>query len=311
MEGYNNWALGVAPPPPHHSSHHQHHQGHPHAQHPQHAGHQNYALDAGQQEIAQARSAMIESVAHISSSLRAAATQCDSFVKIVAKHHPTSAAAAIANMGNEFLALASSAGAGALAAQTGLNASGVSGQSAAPPATPGPGHGGRRPLSKEEKAEARKLRKANRDPKAPKRPPSAYLLFQNEVRDDMRKRHPELTYAEILSKISEAWKALTDNQRQVYHDKTVEAMARWGVEKKAHAGDASGAPESFGAEYGTGENGYGGDDAAQAASQAVGGMDWSSVPTSALPGEEISSKKRSKEEKQAKKEARKSKMHKV
>lgn len=158
---------------------------------------------------------MIESIAHISSSLRAAATQCDSFVKIVAKHHPTSAAAAIANMGNEFLALANSAGAGALAGSTGLTASGVTGQSAAPPSTPGPGHGGRRPLSKEEKAEARKLRKANRDPDAPKRPPSAYLLFQNEVREDMRKRHPELTYGQTLAKISEAWKALTDDQRQV------------------------------------------------------------------------------------------------
>lgn len=70
-------------------------------------------------------------------------------------------------------------------------------------------------MTKEEKKALRKERKANRDPNAPKRPPSAYLLFQNEIREDMRQRYKDLTYSEVLGKISEAWKALTEEQRKV------------------------------------------------------------------------------------------------
>lgn len=80
---------------------------------------------------------------------------------------------------------------------------------------PTSGTPGRKPMSKEEKKALRKERKANRDPNAPKRPPSAYLLFQNEIREDMRQRYKDLTYSEVLGKISEAWKALTEEQRKV------------------------------------------------------------------------------------------------
>ena len=62
-----------------------------------------------------------------------------------------------------------------------------------------------------------KERKANRDPNAPKRPPSAYLLFQNEIREEMRQRYKDLTYSEVLGKVSEAWKSLTEEQRKVSH----------------------------------------------------------------------------------------------
>jgi hypothetical protein len=80
---------------------------------------------------------------------------------------------------------------------------------------PTSGTPGRKPMSKEEKKALRKERKANRDPNAPKRPPSAYLLFQNEIREDMRQRYKDLTYSDVLGKISEAWKALTEEQRKV------------------------------------------------------------------------------------------------
>lgn len=149
---------------------------------------------------------MFESVHHLSASLRNAANQCDNFVNVIARHHPSAAATAFAsNVGADFLALASGT---SLGAQT-------LGHAAAAAGMPTSGTPGRKPLTKEEKKALRKERKANRDPNAPKRPPSAYLLFQNEIREDMRQQFKDLSYAEVLGKISEAWKNLTEEQQKV------------------------------------------------------------------------------------------------
>lgn len=90
-----------------------------------------------------------------------------------------------------------------------------------------------KPIKKLSKLQKRKEKRL-RDPDAPKRPPSAYLLFQNEVRQEIRKKHPGMPYSEVLGKVSEAWKALTDEQRRVYQDKTTENMATWNQQKKDH-----------------------------------------------------------------------------
>ena len=54
-----------------------------------------------------------------------------------------------------------------------------------------------------------------RDPDAPKRPPSAYLVFQNEVRKEMQAQYPNTPYHEVLSKISERWAKMTDEEKKV------------------------------------------------------------------------------------------------
>lgn len=159
---------------------------------------------------------MFESVHHLSTSLRNAANQCDNFVKVISRHHPSAAATAFAsNVGADFLALASGNGLGG--GSSGLG--GAPGAGAPPTHHPvtTPGQPGRKPMTKEEKKALRKERKANRDPNAPKRPPSAYLLFQNEIREEMRQRYKDLTYSEVLGKVSEAWKSLTEEQRKVSH----------------------------------------------------------------------------------------------
>jgi hypothetical protein len=61
----------------------------------------------------------------------------------------------------------------------------------------------------------KKLMKQARDPDAPKRPPNAYLLFQNEVRTDMKERFPELAYRDLLGKIADAWKGLSEEDKKV------------------------------------------------------------------------------------------------
>ena len=65
------------------------------------------------------------------------------------------------------------------------------------------------------KKERKKREKKPKDPNAPKRPPSAYILFQNEVRDALRSSQPQLSYREVLDHIAERWKHLTDAQKKV------------------------------------------------------------------------------------------------
>jgi protein-tyrosine-phosphatase len=54
-----------------------------------------------------------------------------------------------------------------------------------------------------------------KDPDAPKRPPSAYLLFQNEVRKEMVKQHDGLPYHEVLAEIAKRWGEMSDEQKRV------------------------------------------------------------------------------------------------
>lgn len=58
--------------------------------------------------------------------------------------------------------------------------------------------------------------KKPKDPNAPKRPPSAYLLFQNEIRDSIRADNPGMAYKEVLGVIANRWKALSDAEKRVY-----------------------------------------------------------------------------------------------
>ena len=57
--------------------------------------------------------------------------------------------------------------------------------------------------------------KKKRDPNMPRKPASAYILFQNDVREEIRKQNPDQPYAVVLNKISEAWAALTNEQKKV------------------------------------------------------------------------------------------------
>jgi len=62
-----------------------------------------------------------------------------------------------------------------------------------------------------------KKRKAKkpRDPDMPKRPASSYLLFQNEVRQAMKKNNPGMANHEILSTISQRWANMTAEEKEV------------------------------------------------------------------------------------------------
>ncbi|KAM0793372.1 hypothetical protein ACM66B_000827 [Microbotryomycetes sp. NB124-2] len=72
----------------------------------------------------------------------------------------------------------------------------------------------------------RKRAKKIKDPNAPKRPASAYIEFQNNVRQKFRDQDPGLPYAEVLRKIADTWAALSDDEKKPWNDivaqKTIE-----------------------------------------------------------------------------------------
>jgi hypothetical protein len=69
-----------------------------------------------------------------------------------------------------------------------------------------------KPKEKRKRAPAEKKEK---DPLAPKRPASAYLLYQNEVRAATKEKYPNLSYHEMLNKISAQWTAMTVEEKAV------------------------------------------------------------------------------------------------
>lgn len=62
--------------------------------------------------------------------------------------------------------------------------------------------------------EGKKTRK-KKDPLAPKRPPSSYLLFQNEVRSELKKTHPGMPNNELLGMIAKQWSEMTQDEKEV------------------------------------------------------------------------------------------------
>ena len=62
--------------------------------------------------------------------------------------------------------------------------------------------------------EGKKTRK-KKDPLAPKRPPSSYLLFQNEVRSELKRTHPGMPNNELLGMIAKQWSEMTQDEKEV------------------------------------------------------------------------------------------------
>ncbi|ELU40161.1 HMG (high mobility group) box domain-containing protein [Rhizoctonia solani AG-1 IA] len=82
-----------------------------------------------------------------------------------------------------------------------------------------------------------------KDPNAPKRPATSYIMFQNDIRDELRRKHPGLPYkgklihvlqwtatepdTELLGKVSEAWAALGEDQKKAYQNVADTNMAKY------------------------------------------------------------------------------------
>ncbi|KAK4057557.1 hypothetical protein OIO90_001202 [Microbotryomycetes sp. JL221] len=79
-----------------------------------------------------------------------------------------------------------------------------------------------------------KKSKKPKDPNAPKRPASAYLEFQNSVRQKFRDEDPGLPYSEVLRKIADVWAKMTDDDKKPFTDIVADKAAAYEEAKKTY-----------------------------------------------------------------------------
>ncbi|WVQ81915.1 hypothetical protein IAT38_004042 [Cryptococcus sp. DSM 104549] len=94
------------------------------------------------------------------------------------------------------------------------------------------------------KKDRKKKEKKVKDPNAPKRPPSAYILYQNEVREDIRNNNAGMPYKEVLGIVASKWKELSEDQKKIYEDAYQSALASFRAEEAAYAKKGSLAADS-------------------------------------------------------------------
>ncbi|KAI0299761.1 high mobility group box domain-containing protein [Multifurca ochricompacta] len=108
------------------------------------------------------------------------------------------------------------------------------------PILPGATHAGSKRHGTEEEeidGSTKKRRVANkktRDPDAPKRAASSYIFFQNDLRQELRKQHPDISPAEIMARVSKQWAEMMPEQKAPYERLQAEAKQKWEAEKRAY-----------------------------------------------------------------------------
>lgn len=95
----------------------------------------------------------------------------------------------------------------------------------------------------EEGGKKRKREKKTKDPNAPKAPPSAYIMFQNDVRTRVRSEHPDIAYKELMGLISKQWNALSPEKKQPYFDKVTNAKKNHEVDMAKYIAEHPGPVE--------------------------------------------------------------------
>jgi hypothetical protein len=66
--------------------------------------------------------------------------------------------------------------------------------------------------NKQTKSNTKKIK----DPNAPKRPKTSYIYFSLDKREEINKSNPELSTKDIMKKIGNLWKSLSDKEKEPY-----------------------------------------------------------------------------------------------
>merc|ERR1740124_221016 len=75
-----------------------------------------------------------------------------------------------------------------------------------------------------------KRSKVERDPNAPKRNMSAYLIFQNTMRDTYKREQPGLTFGQLAQHTSKEYKKLTPEEKALWSQRADGDKARYDAE---------------------------------------------------------------------------------
>lgn len=67
---------------------------------------------------------------------------------------------------------------------------------------------------------------------APKRPATAFVMFSNQHRQEVKEANPQLTMVEIAKKLGEMWRGMETEVRKEWEDKATNAKDHYLEEKK-------------------------------------------------------------------------------
>ncbi|GAA6014578.1 hypothetical protein JCM10207_001651 [Rhodosporidiobolus poonsookiae] len=76
--------------------------------------------------------------------------------------------------------------------------------------------------------------KAKKDPNAPKRNLSAYMIFSQDARAQVKEENPDVGFGEIGKLLGAKWKELDEEDRKPYEEKAKADKARYEKEKAAY-----------------------------------------------------------------------------
>ncbi|GMI02367.1 hypothetical protein TrLO_g14125 [Triparma laevis f. longispina] len=86
--------------------------------------------------------------------------------------------------------------------------------------------------------------KKKKDPNAPKRAQTSFLIFSNANRAKIKEENPDIAFGAVATKLSEMWKACTEDDKIPYEEKAAEDKARYQKEMESYVppDDLSDAP---------------------------------------------------------------------
>jgi len=73
----------------------------------------------------------------------------------------------------------------------------------------------------------RPAKRQKRDPNQPKRGANAYMFFQSDVREQVKKEFPLLKMTDIAKKIGEKWHAMAPEEKKPYEEKAAADKVRY------------------------------------------------------------------------------------
>ena len=75
--------------------------------------------------------------------------------------------------------------------------------------------------------------KKEKDPDAPKKPQTAYFIYMNANRNDVKAANPDLAFGPLTQKLTTMWKELSDVERKKYEDLAAKDKQRYNAECSA------------------------------------------------------------------------------
>ncbi|ELP91313.1 hypothetical protein EIN_153200 [Entamoeba invadens IP1] len=88
-----------------------------------------------------------------------------------------------------------------------------------------------------------KKEKKTKDPNKPKKPQTAYMLYLNEHRAEIKEKFPDMKVTEVAKKAGENWKAMGEEDKKPYQDKADKAKETWKTEMKKYEEKKDGSAE--------------------------------------------------------------------